>query len=189
MIVYTTRHSPFAIRDVTSIYTKGPMTIQYVRANTMKIAATNLDHTPVLNRKKYSTPSSLYHVRVSHQCMQLRCKFLLRTERTSVVNLRASSTGSRLRRAVSCGSENQDLIGIALSVGGDEGELCTIRIKSSPPIITLQCQAVSTGKQHQTCCQCLCECAVVSVHVSVQYAMNSLLQFFILQHVHIENCY
>ena len=139
---------------------------------------------PVLNRKKYSTPSpytEVNHARVSHQCMQLRCKFLLRTERTSVVNLRASSTGSRLRRAVSCGSENQDLIGIALSVGGDEGELCTIRVKSSPPTITLQSLALSTGKQHQTCCQCLCDCAVVIAHVSVQDAVNSLLHFIVLQ--------
>jgi len=31
------------------------------------------------------------------------------------VNLKASSTGSKLSRAVSRGSENQDLIGIALS--------------------------------------------------------------------------
>ena len=43
------------------------------------------------------------------------CKFLLSTERTSLVNLRASKRGSKSNSAVSCGSENQDFIGIALS--------------------------------------------------------------------------
>lgn len=43
------------------------------------------------------------------------CKFRPRTLRTSCVNRRASSTGRRLSRAVSIGSENQDLMGMALS--------------------------------------------------------------------------
>lgn len=42
-------------------------------------------------------------------------RFRLRTDRMSAVNLSASSIGSRLRSAVSLGSLNQDLIGIALS--------------------------------------------------------------------------
>lgn len=48
---------------------------------------------------------------------QSRCwwRFRLRTDRMSAVNLSASSIGSRLRSAVSLGSLNQDLIGIALS--------------------------------------------------------------------------
>lgn len=48
---------------------------------------------------------------------QSRCwwRFRLRTERTSAVNLSASSIGSKLRSAVSLGSLNQDLMGIALS--------------------------------------------------------------------------
>lgn len=48
---------------------------------------------------------------------QRRCwwRFRLRTERTSAVNLSASSIGSKFRSAVSLGSLNQDLIGIALS--------------------------------------------------------------------------
>lgn len=45
------------------------------------------------------------------------CKLRLSTERTSLTNLRASSTGSKHRRAVSRESENHDRIGIALSVG------------------------------------------------------------------------
>ena len=47
--------------------------------------------------------------------MLWRCKFRPRTERTSLVNLKASKTGNKLRSAVSLGSENQELIGIALS--------------------------------------------------------------------------
>ena len=39
----------------------------------------------------------------------------MRTERTSDTNLRASSTGSSSSSAVSEGSLNQDLIGMALS--------------------------------------------------------------------------
>lgn len=48
---------------------------------------------------------------------QRRCwwRFRLRTERTSAVNLSASSIGSKFRSAVSLGSLNHDLIGIALS--------------------------------------------------------------------------
>ena len=42
-------------------------------------------------------------------------RFLDRTDLTSETNLRASNTGSRLSSAVSDGSLNQDLIGIALS--------------------------------------------------------------------------
>lgn len=45
-----------------------------------------------------------------------RCKFLLKTERTSLVKRSASRTGRRFRSAVSLGSQNHDLIGIALSV-------------------------------------------------------------------------
>ena len=41
--------------------------------------------------------------------------FLLRMDLTSDTNLRASKTGKRLSKAVSEGSLNQDLIGIALS--------------------------------------------------------------------------
>ena len=37
-------------------------------------------------------------------------------ERTSLVNLRASNIGSKSNRAVSWKSENQDVMGIALSV-------------------------------------------------------------------------
>lgn len=53
----------------------------------------------------------------SQQNYQSRCecKFLPRTLRTSCVNRNASSTGNRLSRAVSMGSENQDLMGMALS--------------------------------------------------------------------------
>ena len=43
------------------------------------------------------------------------CMFRLSTERTSLTNLSASSIGSRLRRAVSVGFENHDVIGNALS--------------------------------------------------------------------------
>ena len=42
-------------------------------------------------------------------------RFLDKTDLTSETNLRASSTGSKLSRAVSDGSLNQDLMGIALS--------------------------------------------------------------------------
>ena len=41
--------------------------------------------------------------------------FLDKTDLTSETNLRASKTGNKLSRAVSEGSLNQDLIGIALS--------------------------------------------------------------------------
>jgi hypothetical protein len=43
------------------------------------------------------------------------CKFLPSTERTSPQNLKESKNGNKLSKAVSVGSENQDLIGIALS--------------------------------------------------------------------------
>lgn len=51
------------------------------------------------------------------KCYHIRCKwrFLLKTERTSCVKRRASKTGRRFKRAVSIGSQNQLLIGIALS--------------------------------------------------------------------------
>lgn len=45
-----------------------------------------------------------------------RCKFLLSTVLTSCVNLNASNNGRRSSSAVSWGSENQDLIGTALSM-------------------------------------------------------------------------
>ena len=43
------------------------------------------------------------------------CTFLLRTDRTSCVNLSASRNGRRSSNAVSEGSENHDLIGMAFS--------------------------------------------------------------------------
>ena len=43
------------------------------------------------------------------------CKFRPRTERTSEQNLKESKNGNKLSKAVSVGSENHDLIGIALS--------------------------------------------------------------------------
>lgn len=43
-----------------------------------------------------------------------RCKFLDRTERTSLVNRNASNNGNSDNRHISMGSENHDLIGIAL---------------------------------------------------------------------------
>ena len=52
----------------------------------------------------------------SHYQTRCRCKFRDKTDRTSWVNRNASSTGRRLSSAVSIGSENQDLMGIALSV-------------------------------------------------------------------------
>lgn len=45
---------------------------------------------------------------------QFTHRFLDRTERTSWVNLNASSKGSKDNRETSIGSENQDFIGIAL---------------------------------------------------------------------------
>ncbi len=59
------------------------------------------------------------------------CKFRLSTDLTSLVNLRASSMGRRSRRAVSWGSENQDLMGIALS-GQERREL----LLQTPPNIS-----------------------------------------------------
>lgn len=47
--------------------------------------------------------------------MLCRCRFRLSTERTSLVKRSASNTGSRLSKAMSLGSENHDLIGMALS--------------------------------------------------------------------------
>lgn len=47
--------------------------------------------------------------------MLCRCRLRLSTERTSLVKRRASSTGSRLSSAMSRGSENHDLMGMALS--------------------------------------------------------------------------
>uniref|UniRef100_A0A0B6Y0D2 Uncharacterized protein n=1 Tax=Arion vulgaris TaxID=1028688 RepID=A0A0B6Y0D2_9EUPU len=44
-----------------------------------------------------------------------KCRFLLRTDLTSLQNRRASSIGSRQRRAVSRASLNHDLIGMAFS--------------------------------------------------------------------------
>jgi len=44
-----------------------------------------------------------------------RCRFRLNTDLTSLVNLSASNMGSSSSRAMSCGSENQDFTGIALS--------------------------------------------------------------------------
>lgn len=43
-----------------------------------------------------------------------KCKFRDRTERTSFVNRNASSNGNNDNRQISIGSENHDLIGIAL---------------------------------------------------------------------------
>lgn len=60
--------------------------------------------------------STVHHKsqRLTFQCLWASL-FLLRMERTSETNLRASRTGKRFRRAVSLGSLNHDLIGIALS--------------------------------------------------------------------------
>ena len=44
-----------------------------------------------------------------------RCRLRLKMERTSPTNLNASSIGSKFSSAVSDGSANQDLIGMALS--------------------------------------------------------------------------
>lgn len=46
-----------------------------------------------------------------------RCKFRLRTDRTSLTNLRASNIGNKHNKAVSWASENQERMGIALSIG------------------------------------------------------------------------
>lgn len=62
-------------------------------------------HSSVIMRM---TPSPTYHC----LCASL---FLLRMDLTSETNLSASNTGKRLSRAVSDGSLNQDLMGIALS--------------------------------------------------------------------------
>ena len=47
------------------------------------------------------------------------CEFLLNTDRTSCVNLKASKKGRRFNRAVSPGSAIHDDIGMALSLRGD----------------------------------------------------------------------
>ena len=51
------------------------------------------------------------------QCYHVldRCKFLPKTERTSLLNRKASNMGRRQSKAVSRASLNHDLIGIALS--------------------------------------------------------------------------
>ena len=53
---------------------------------------------------------------IPHQC---ECRFLESTDLTSETNLRASRMGRRLSRAVSEGSLNHDLIGMALSEEGN----------------------------------------------------------------------
>ncbi len=55
-----------------------------------------------------------------------KCKFLLRIDLTSFENLRASNMGSRSSSAVSWGSLNHDLTGIALSVRG--GDNVTVKV-------------------------------------------------------------
>lgn len=49
-----------------------------------------------------------------------RCKFRLKTDRTSLQNLKASNIGNKHNNEVSVGSQNHDLIGIALSVNINE---------------------------------------------------------------------
>ena len=46
---------------------------------------------------------------------ECRCRFRLSMDRTSETNLSASNIGRRFNNAVSDGSANQDLIGMALS--------------------------------------------------------------------------
>ncbi len=64
-----------------------------------------------------------------------KCRFLLSTERTSLVKRRASRTGSRFSRAVSLGSQNQDLIGIALSTREEEGVIKRYKLASVSQIV------------------------------------------------------
>ena len=58
--------------------------------------------------------SVLINMFITYHCL-CASLFLLRMDLTSDTNLRASKTGKRLSKAVSEGSLNQDLIGIALS--------------------------------------------------------------------------
>jgi hypothetical protein len=60
---------------------------------------------------------------VRYHCLWI-CRFLLRTLRTSCVNLKASKTGSKFKSAVSVGSLNQDRIGIALSAKSSCLKMC-----------------------------------------------------------------
>lgn len=56
-----------------------------------------------------STPMWVYH-------NEWRCRFRLSMDLTSVTNLSASNIGNRFNNAVSEGSANHDLIGMALSI-------------------------------------------------------------------------
>ena len=64
------------------------------------------------NKKQQHPFTLLYKCGHHREC---KCKFRLKTDLTSLVNRRASNIGKRSRSAVSCGSENQDIMGIALS--------------------------------------------------------------------------
>jgi len=71
-----------------------------------------------------------------------RCRLRLKTDRTSCVKRKASRTGNRLRRAVSIGSENHDLMGIALSATKKNSNppltyfrtCCSGKVKFSPAV-------------------------------------------------------
>jgi len=69
---------------------------------------------PVATLKKNANilTKIIYHLVEYNRC---KCKFLLKMERTSLVNLRASNIGSKSNKAVSRKSENQEVMGIALS--------------------------------------------------------------------------
>ena len=76
------------------------------------------------------------------------CRFLLRTDRTSLQNRSASKSGSKHRRAVSVASLNHDDIGIALSEKYREPAprlklfSCSTQLSMKFIMLMLKCQKV-----------------------------------------------
>lgn len=81
-----------------------------------------------------------------------RCKLRLKTDLASLVNLRASSIGKRFNRAVSLASQNQDLIGIALSKKrrGKKNYFTNIKTQNScKEFIVLSRRNIPDSKNHK----------------------------------------
>lgn len=82
--------------------------------------------------------------------MLCRWRLRLSTERTSLVKRNASSTGSRLSSAMSRGSENHDLMGMALSASREGGTTRTTTGHSAGDV-TYQRGACTATPPHAGC--------------------------------------